>query len=56
MNWSTITCAELTNVVLIPEPTPRYAAGKLFITAARFGDPNEAMDKPMRNSTRAKTQ
>ena len=50
------TCAELTNVVLIPEPTPRCSAGRLFITAARFGEPNEAMASPMKNSRTAKTQ
>src|ERR1022692_4779378 len=46
------TCAELMNVVLMPEPTPRCSAGRLFITPARFGEPNDAMANPMRKRRR----
>ena len=40
------TWAEFWNVVFMPEPAPRCSAGRLFMTPARLGEPNEAMNMP----------
>ena len=50
------TWAEFWNVVFIPDPAPRCSAGMLFMTAARFGEPNEDMTIPVKNSRIAKSQ
>ena len=49
------TWAEFWNVVFMPEPTPRYSAGTLLMTAALLGEPNAAMDKPVKNNSSAKS-
>ena len=49
------TCAEFWKVVFMPEPTPRYSAGTLLMTAARLGEPNDAMDRPVKNNRTAKS-
>ena len=50
------TWAEFWNVVFIPEPAPRCSRGRLFITAARLGDPNDAITSPVKNSRSANSQ
>ena len=50
------TWAEFWKVVFMPDPAPRCWGGRLFMTPARFGEPNEAMVSPVKNSKRAKTQ
>ena len=50
------TWAEFWNVVFIPDPAPRCAGGRLFITPVRLGDPKAAMDSPEKKSRMAKTQ
>ena len=37
------TIAEFWNVAFMPAPAPRAPAGRLFITAARFGEVNRPM-------------
>ncbi len=49
------TWAEFWKVVFIPDPTPRYSAGRLLMTAARLGEPNDAMDNPVKNNSTAKS-
>ena len=50
------TWAEFWNVVFMPEPAPRCCGGRLFITPARLGEPNDAMHRPVTKSRTAKTQ
>jgi hypothetical protein len=50
------TWAEFWKVVFIPDPAPRCSAGRLFMTAARLGEPNEAMASPVKKSTIANSQ
>src|SRR3984957_21186998 len=38
----------------MPDPTPRYSAGMLLMTAARLGEPNDAMNSPVKNNRTAK--
>ena len=47
------TWAEFWNVVFIPDPEPRCCGGRLFITAARFGEPKAAIISPVANSSTA---
>ena len=44
------------NVVLMPPPTPRRLAGREFITAARLGEANRPMPKPLKKSAAANIQ
>ncbi len=48
------TCAEFWNVVFMPDPAPRSAAGRLFMTPVRFDEPNEDMQTPIANSNTPK--
>ena len=41
------TWAEFWNVLFMPPPAPRCCAGRLFITAARFGAANAPIESPM---------
>ena len=47
------TCAEFWNVWFMPPPAPRCWAGRLFITAARFGDAKQPIAMPIRSRTPA---
>ena len=40
------TCAEFWKVVFIPDPAPRSAAGRLFMTPVRLEAPNVDMPGP----------
>ena len=44
------------NVVLIPPPTPRRLAGREFMIAARLGEANRPMPKPLTKSAAANIQ
>ena len=46
------TIAEFWNVVAIPAPAPRWSEGSEFMMAARFGEVNSPMDRPMRRRRR----
>ena len=46
------TCAEFWNVVFMPDPAPRSAAGRLFMTPVRFDEPNDDMHRPVTKSSR----
>ena len=48
--------AEFWNVVFMPDPAPRCSGGRLLMTPARFGEPNEDMHRPVTKSSRANTQ
>ena len=50
------TCAEFWKVVFIPDPAPRCSGGRLFMTPARFGEPNMDMVSPVAKRRTAKTQ
>ena len=50
------TWAEFWKVVLIPPPAPRCSGGRLFMTAARLGEPNMDMESPVNRSTTARSQ
>jgi hypothetical protein len=50
------TWAEFWKVVFIPDPAPRCSGGRLFMTPARFGDPNDDMVIPVKNSRMANNQ
>ncbi len=50
------TWAEFWKVVIMPEPAPRCSAGRLFITAARLGDMNRPLLRPISRSSGAKAQ
>ena len=43
------TCAEFWKVWFMPPPAPRCCGGRLFITAARFGEANRPIETPFRN-------
>ncbi len=47
------TWAEFWNVWFIPPPAPRCWGGRLFITAARFGEANMPIEMPIISSTPA---
>ena len=47
------TWAEFWNVWFMPAPAPRWRAGRLFITPARFGAAKAPIDRPMRKMTPA---
>ena len=47
------TMAEFWNVAAIPLPTPRWSAGTLFMTWARFGEANRPIELPRANSKTA---
>ena len=47
------TWAEFWKVVVIPEPAPRCSGGRLFITAARLGDMNKPLLRPIMRSNGA---
>ena len=47
------TWAEFWKVVFMPDPAPRSAAGRLFITPVRFDEPNDDMQSPVTNSSTA---
>ena len=40
------TWAEFWKVVFMPDPAPRSAAGRLFMTPVRFDEPNDDMHRP----------
>ena len=48
------TMAEFWKVAAIPLPTPRWSAGRLFMTWARFGEANSPMAAPRASSSAAK--
>ncbi len=50
------TMAEFWKVALIPAPTPRCAAGRLFMMPARLGEANRPMPTPLRNRMTANFQ
>ena len=50
------TCAEFWKVWFMPPPAPRSPAGRLFITAARLGEANSPIPKPLKNSAAANIQ
>ncbi len=49
------TWAEFWNVVFMPLPAPRCWAGRLFITAARFGEAKPPFPMPLRKMMPANT-
>ena len=49
------TWAEFWNVVFMPLPAPRCWAGRLFITAARFGEAKPPFPMPLRKMIPANT-
>src|SRR5262249_18589089 len=44
------TAAAFWNVALMPAPAPRWSAGRLFMIAARFGEENRPMARPVSRS------
>ena len=44
------------NVVLMPPPTPRRLAGRAFMIAARLGEANRPIPKPLANRAAANIQ
>ena len=49
------TWAEFWKVWFMPPPAPRSPRGRLFITAARFGEANSPIETPHSSSTSANT-
>ena len=47
------TWAVFWNVALMPAPAPRWAAGRLFMIAARFGEENSPIARPLSRSSAA---
>ena len=47
------TCAEFWKVWFMPPPAPRSSDGRLFMTAARFGEANSPIETPVRNRANA---
>src|ERR1700683_4456620 len=50
------TWAEFWKVVFMPDPAPRSAAGRLFITPVRFDEPKDDITRPMKKSRRPKAR
>ncbi len=48
------TMAEFWKTPDIPAPAPRWSGGRLFITAARFGEANNPIARPLTSMSPAK--